>query len=237
MKNLNEFINESFIIEGFFNSIFGTGTSINSFISKIRLGLCTLKKEDKYSIFSELDEKKIVYDKETKTIKYNGNVDYGIGFKKFKGVNALIPIKVSDRLSDKEMKQLADMFGKTKLGKEIYKHSSEFKAELKKKYAEQEAQDAKDPEKLAKKCAELLKKMKQIGDSSDKEYKELSEKFKELENKGKKIDERKFSRAYDKACDDLDVANTKPFKSSGPSHSHAGEDYGGGHSSYDNMGR
>jgi len=237
MKNIQEYINESFIIEGFFNSIFGTGTSVDTFISRVRLGLLTLKKEDKNSIFSELDEKKIVYDKEAKTIKYDGNADYGVGFKKFKGVNALIPIKVAERLSDKEMKQLADMFSKTNLGKEIYKYSSEFKAELKKKYAEKEAQDAKDPEKLARKCAELLKKMKQIGDSSDKEYKELSEKFEELEKRGKKIDERKFKRAYDKACDDLDVANTKPFKSSGPSHSHAGEDYGGGHSSYDNMGR
>ena len=69
MKNLKEFINESFIIEGFFSSIFGIGTSIDAFIAKIRLGLYTLKKEDKHSIFSKLDEKKIVYDKETKTIK------------------------------------------------------------------------------------------------------------------------------------------------------------------------
>ena len=237
MKQIKEYINESFIIEGFFNSIFGTGTSVDTFIQKIKLGIQTLNREEPDSIFGQLDWKKVSYDEKEHVIKYDGNVDHGVGFKKFKGVNALIPIKVANRLSDKEMKQLADMFSKTAVGKEIYKYSSEFKTELKKKYAEQEAKDAKDPEKLARKCAELLKKMKQIGDSSDKEYKELREKFKELENKGKKIDERKFKRAYDKACDDLDVANTKPFKSSGSSHSHAGEDYGGGHSSYDNMGR
>ena len=79
--------------------------------------------------------------------------------------------------------------------------------------------------------------MKRIGDSSDEKYKKLSEQYDELKRKGEKIDERKWRKAYDKACDDLDVANTKPYKSSGPTHSHAGEDYYGGHSSYDNMGR
>jgi len=237
MKSIKEYINESFLMESFFTKLFGTGTSVDSFISKIKLGIQTLNKEEPNTVFGQLDWKKVSYDEKEHVIKYDGDADFQCGFKKYGSAKAIIPIKIDSRLSDNELKKLSDEFGKTKLGKEIYKHSNEFKTELKKKYEEQAKKDAEDPEKLAYKCAELLKEMKRIGDSSDEKYKKLSEQFNELERKGKKIDENKFKRAYDKACDKLDVRNTKPYKSGGSSRIHAGENYGDGHSSYDNMGR
>lgn len=150
MKTLNQFIKENIISEGFFNSLFGTGTDVKVFVKKIRIGIETLKNEDKKSVFSKLEPSLFVYDEKQKNIIYKGEVDSATGIYQNKPI--FKNIKISSHLSDKEMKELANTFGKTPLGQEIFKYSDEFKKDLEQKKKQQEN----DPKYQGQQLAELV---------------------------------------------------------------------------------
>ena len=197
MKKLEEFIKESLIQEGFFNSLFGTGTEVKSFIKKIRLGVETLQSEAKGTIWAKLDPALFKYDEKQKNIIYTGDAEYGTDIIKNKPI--IKGVKISSHLSDKEMKELADKFGKTALGQEIFKHSDEFKKDLIEKKKKQE----KDPAYQAGELADLVK------DYFDyevwKEPRKQEEYIKSMSNKINKYRDNgnKFDKAYAKAIDEL----------------------------------
>ena len=150
MKTLNEYINKSLIYEGFFNSLFGTGTEVKYFVNKIKLGVETLRNEEKNTIFGKLDPSLFKYDEKQKNIIYTGEVDSATEIYQNKPI--LKGIKISSHLSESEMKELAIKFGKTRLGQEIYKYSDEFKKDL----AEKKKKQENDPEYQGAQLAELV---------------------------------------------------------------------------------
>ena len=97
------------------------------------------------------------------------------------------------------------------------------------------AQRQRQAARLGERAASLQCDMQRIGDSSDSEYRELSAKYDELQRQGYSLDKNSFETARRNY---LSNSNFGSIKASRDMHfSHAGEDYSGGRSSWDNMGR
>ena len=195
-KHLNE--SNNLITEGFFNSVFGTGTEVKSFINKIRLGVETLQSEAKGTIWAKLDPALFKYDEKQKNIIYTGDAEYGTDIIKNKPL--IRGMKISSHLSDKEMKELADKFGKTALGQEIFKHSDEFKKDLIEKRKKQEKDPAYQGEELANLVNDYFKA--ELWKDNEKKAEYLKEMNKKI-SMYRDHDNGKFDKAYAKAINDF----------------------------------
>ena len=194
--------------EGFINSLLGTGKDVKFFINKIKLGIQTLNNKEPKTVYGALDPNKVVYDKKEKVIKYDGDADHQVGFKTFKGVkNVIIDTKVSSNLSEKEEKELIKLFGKTKLGQEIFKYSDEFK----KLQDEKQKKLEKDPTYQGEQLANLVEQYFSLGiyTDTDKKRKEYIKAMSEIISKYRNKFDKKFDKAYAKEIETLSKQSSK----------------------------